>query len=952
MHRPALALLASVFLTGCFSFNSGPDNPEGGSPGIIPGMQGGLLGSTSSPVCQGNFGKGSPPATLASVTDAWGRPYPIAAPWGTPGNQQIEKNLISTSIPLDKIQMYSPAALGNAPGMARMPMPVPPGGMIAPYGMPPVPGMGPMNPMMAANGNPWPGPGAYPWSNAPTGGTYPLSNYPLNNANAKGVATASAQRNSANSGIQQVQYTQPSGGPTYGPPVNQSYQFGMSGGTPSYGPPAGMGYGPPGAAPYGPPAGMGYGPPGGMQYGAGPGPCPSPYGPCPPGFNPFGGPPSGGPPCMTGPASAPTGPRVQVHFTQPTGMKVSWYAMGPDGQPMYSATPLITPASYNFTPGAVYRLKLTNIEQHSELGPVYPTMEVMPLNSKSEAFLSHTSIPLGFTEEDFKQISEGNYVVKVIYLPDPQFQILAGTGTDEILSTRLEPGIDPIQEARRRGVVLLVIRMGNLQQELTHTPPLNSSAPAMPGGRGPAAGGAGSGGLNSNTMPMCPPPGMPGAGWVPGPQGFNSQPGCGSGYGGGYGNRGYGLQNAQPLVQVPMEGTWANPGPGCGSGSGCNQPYYPPQRGGPNMTYPGGNPGANTGSEVKPPWQGGSWIPGPGAFNSQGGGGQGFQGGQGGGGMPTIKPYYPPGGGGVPSTEPPDPGKKTSGNSTNPWSDGNGYGTSRAPTQPIPPATSRNDQQAVLVLPDRIPPKNNVTTTDPFALPSAPRANPITPAPTTPVLPSSPAPGGLPAAPPGSFAPEQINPDTFDPSPNSATGFSGDPMADDGSFPSAPESTGSGQTPGPSVSTSTGPAQTPNPVPPNSTSPAQPADPTPRNVQAPMPFPEGSVVSRPLNVEVTPSLATAGYSNNNPASTAAPPANTATPKAPTTTAPAANRTAASAPTASEPMEDDPGMPDMPESAVPVIRTPVRTPAPATHRASTAVPNNLVIPPPPPISPPQ
>lgn len=176
--------------------------------------------------------------------------------------------------------------------------------------------------------------------------------------------------------------------------------------------------------------------------------------------------------------------RTQVRFLRPSGMRVSWFTQGPDGKPAFSTTPLETPARYNFAQAAIYRLRLSNIEGRPGL-EVYPTMEVVPSNPKTEAFLSHSSVPVEFTTEDFKQIADGNYVVKVIYLPDPQYQDVAGTGTDEILSTRLEPGADPIQEALRRGSILLVIRMGNVDQEAPNTPPLNAPAtnaapPMMP----------------------------------------------------------------------------------------------------------------------------------------------------------------------------------------------------------------------------------------------------------------------------------------------------------------------------------------------------------------------------------------------------------------------------------------------------------------------------------------
>src|SRR4029077_20639521 len=125
---------------------------------------------------------------------------------------------------------------------------------------------------------------------------------------------------------------------------------------------------------------------------------------------------------------------------------------------------------------AIYRLKLGNIEGRPGL-EVYPTMEVVPTNPKTESFLAHSSVPVEFTPDDFKQIAEGSYVVKVIYLPDPQFQDAASTGTEEILSTRLEPGVDPIAEAMRRGSILLVVRLGNVDQEAPTTPPLGAGAP-------------------------------------------------------------------------------------------------------------------------------------------------------------------------------------------------------------------------------------------------------------------------------------------------------------------------------------------------------------------------------------------------------------------------------------------------------------------------------------------
>ncbi len=80
---------------------------------------------------------------------------------------------------------------------------------------------------------------------------------------------------------------------------------------------------------------------------------------------------------------------------------------------------------------------------------------------RTEAFLAHNAIPIQFTEEDFDQVLTGNFVTKVIYLPDPEYQELALAGVETLVSTRLDPGVDPIVEADRRGAILAIVRLGN-----------------------------------------------------------------------------------------------------------------------------------------------------------------------------------------------------------------------------------------------------------------------------------------------------------------------------------------------------------------------------------------------------------------------------------------------------------------------------------------------------------
>jgi len=171
--------------------------------------------------------------------------------------------------------------------------------------------------------------------------------------------------------------------------------------------------------------------------------------------------------------------RTSVRFLRPEGMKISWYVPSGDGRPTFSSAQLDTPGRYNFTQGAIYRLKLSHLPNRPNIVALYPTLQVEPAANKTAAFLAHSAVPLVFTDEDFDQVAAGNYLVKVIYLPDPQFQDVAAAGPDEVVSTRLDPGVDPVAEARRRGSILLVVRLGNIDLEALNTPSMEAPNPYM-----------------------------------------------------------------------------------------------------------------------------------------------------------------------------------------------------------------------------------------------------------------------------------------------------------------------------------------------------------------------------------------------------------------------------------------------------------------------------------------
>ncbi|HEX3727039.1 MAG TPA: hypothetical protein VHV08_12380, partial [Pirellulales bacterium] len=215
----------------------------------------------------------------------------------------------------------------------------------------------------------------------------------------------------------------------------------------------------------------------------------------------------------TAPMMAPSLQTSQVAFVSPEGMAVGWDVGEPGA---FDSEPLIVPGRYNFPQANIYRLKLTNIPGRPGV-ELYPTLEIGPPTPRTEAYLAHNAIPVQYTEEDFDQVLSGNFVTKVIYLPDPEFQELALAGVETLVSTRLDPGIDPIVEADRRGAILAIVRVGNKdlegaggQAELSGGGMMAGGCP-LPFGPGMCAPGCGPNGCfpgGSGTMPAGSPPGF------------------------------------------------------------------------------------------------------------------------------------------------------------------------------------------------------------------------------------------------------------------------------------------------------------------------------------------------------------------------------------------------------------------------------------------------------------
>jgi hypothetical protein len=216
--------------------------------------------------------------------------------------------------------------------------------------------------------------------------------------------------------------------------------------------------------------------------------------------------------CMAPGLAVPT--TVQLLFARPESMMIMWDV---GGVGYFDSEPLIVPGRSTFPAGGIYRLKINNIEGREGIER-YPTLEIGPITPRTEAYLAHNAIPIQFTDEDFDQVAAGNFVTKVIYLPDPEFQELALAGVETLVSTRLDPGIDPIVEADRRGSILAIIRMGNKDLEMPGA--MDAQGGVMTAGANMAYGSGIPCGAADNCQRGC----GPSMGMMPGPLPYGNVP--------------------------------------------------------------------------------------------------------------------------------------------------------------------------------------------------------------------------------------------------------------------------------------------------------------------------------------------------------------------------------------------------------------------------------------------
>jgi RNA polymerase sigma factor (sigma-70 family) len=152
---------------------------------------------------------------------------------------------------------------------------------------------------------------------------------------------------------------------------------------------------------------------------------------------------------------------VEVRFASPAGMKIRVLTAGRrENGPADEA-----PCRLELEPGAVYRLKLSEIPNRPGL-ELYPTLEIPKTLSTTAAFVTHSAIPVEFRDDDFDKALGGELVTKVVYLVTGSKRRGASErpGETVAIASYDAPDVDVIEEANRRGGILAVVRLGNIDK--------------------------------------------------------------------------------------------------------------------------------------------------------------------------------------------------------------------------------------------------------------------------------------------------------------------------------------------------------------------------------------------------------------------------------------------------------------------------------------------------------
>jgi uncharacterized repeat protein (TIGR01451 family) len=168
---------------------------------------------------------------------------------------------------------------------------------------------------------------------------------------------------------------------------------------------------------------------------------------------------------LSSPCHAPA-PLLFVHFGGPPGLRTTFYQGQPRGRSFD------TPVVVGMRPGYLYRIELSNLPGRPGVS-LFPTVEVVgSLYLPPKLVAAAYPAPVLLTEDDLDVILAGGLVTKVVYLEHPDLAPPTSVPPDRPTETLVPPDRHLLDEARRLGRPMLVVRLGGRllvsREELAH----------------------------------------------------------------------------------------------------------------------------------------------------------------------------------------------------------------------------------------------------------------------------------------------------------------------------------------------------------------------------------------------------------------------------------------------------------------------------------------------------
>lgn len=121
--------------------------------------------------------------------------------------------------------------------------------------------------------------------------------------------------------------------------------------------------------------------------------------------------------------------------------------------------PQRAPLSFGLLIGSVYRLRITNIPLQPGM-EVFPTIEVIDRTYPPPGMEFKFPIPIELTQQELEMAMDGKFVVRVIYLEEPDAAVPAAHEPGNQPYFQVREGENPLEVADALGRPVAILRMG------------------------------------------------------------------------------------------------------------------------------------------------------------------------------------------------------------------------------------------------------------------------------------------------------------------------------------------------------------------------------------------------------------------------------------------------------------------------------------------------------------